>query len=168
MIEFKYCPNCATSLQKKLSDNKIRKYCPACHYVHYVNPLPASVAIGELNGKILLIKRALPPGQGLWTFPSGFIEAGESPEEACLRELAEETGMRGKVTGLINVYHEYSKMYGDVLNIAFAVKLTDGIPQAGDDAAAVRLVDASEVRDPGFRTFRQAWQDYLSTRRYTR
>lgn len=162
MNSFTYCPYCAHKLLKGNFGDRQRNYCPECSFVHYLNPLPATVAIAQLENKILLIKRGFDPGKGLWTLPSGFMEAGETPEQCCLRELKEETGMEGEIIRLINVYHEFSKMYGDVLNIAYYVKLIPGIPEAGDDADNVALVPINEVTDLGFRTFNLAFQELFS------
>lgn len=163
LFAYTYCPQCGQPLKKRLCSRRLRKYCPACDFVHYVNPLPAAVAIAEQGSELLLIKRSLPPGEGLWTFPSGFMEAGETPEKACLRELKEETGMVGEIQKLVGIYHAYSQIYGDVLNLCYQVKLVAGTLTAGDDAAAVRLVPVSGLRDLGFQSFNRAFKDYLAS-----
>ncbi|HEX3010844.1 MAG TPA: NUDIX hydrolase, partial [Syntrophomonadaceae bacterium] len=117
MRKFIYCPLCSEKLQEAIIEDRQRQVCPQCNYVHYINPIPATAAIGERDGQILLIKRGLEPRKGLWTFPSGFMEADETPEEGCLRELFEETGMKGTIKTLAGVFHEYTKLYGDLLSI---------------------------------------------------
>lgn len=160
MQTFIFCPLCSEKLQEDVIENRKRQFCPQCQYVHYINPIPATVAIGERDSQILLIKRGMEPMKGLWTLPSGFIEAAEPPEAGCLRELLEETGMKGTIENLTGVFHEYSNMYGDVLNIVYYVKLDEGIPIAGDDAEDVALVPIGEIGDLGFRCFNQAFGDF--------
>lgn len=160
MQNYIYCPVCAGILKLKAVENKVRNYCPNCGFVHYVNPLPATVAIAENNNSILLIKRGMPPARGAWTLPSGFMEAGESPEEGCLRELKEETGMNGEIIRLINVYHDYSEIYGDVLNIIYHVKLEEGNPVPGDDADAVKMVALNEINDLVFKCFNLGFNEF--------
>ncbi len=165
MYTFHFCPVCGKILQKRPRDPRDLDWCADCGYVHYKNPLPAAVAIVEREGELLLILRGMPPEKDKWTFPSGFMEAGESPEEACLRELKEETGLTGEIVDLLGVYHEPSEMYGDVLNIFFVVRPEPGsVPVAGDDAADVRYVPVEEIGDIAFASFRQAFAEYK--RRY--
>ena len=161
MYTYQFCPACGNTLEKRPKEGPPRKWCPHCGFVHYVNPLPAVIAIAEMEGKLLLVLRGKPPEAGRWTFPSGFIEADEAPEKACLRELEEETGVRGTVEALLGVYYEKSEMYGDVLNIAYRVRPEEGsCPCAGDDAADARFVPIAEVKDIAFASFRQALADY--------
>ncbi|MEA1962004.1 MAG: NUDIX hydrolase [Bacillota bacterium] len=164
MQKFIYCPLCATKLEESHIEDRQRQYCPNCHYVHYINPIPATAVIGERDGKILLIKRGMEPGKGLWTLPSGFMEASETPEEGCLRELQEETGMHGEITSLIGVFHEYSKMYGDILNIFYHVNLDEGIPIGGDDADDAELVPIEKIENLGFRCFNLAFAKFNEAR----
>jgi ADP-ribose pyrophosphatase YjhB (NUDIX family) len=157
---FIYCPLCSEILQEDIIENRQRQFCTQCHYIHYINPIPAIISIGERDGKILLIKRGMEPMKGLWTLPGGFMEAAETPEAGCLRELFEETGMRGTIKNLIGVFHEFSQMYGDVLCIFYHVKLDDGTPAAGDDADNADLVPVDDVGDLGFICFNQAFGHY--------
>ncbi len=94
---------------------------------------------GDLQ--VLLIRRKNPPFQGMWAIPGGFIRIDESLEEAALRELEEETGVR-------DVYLEQLYTFGDpdrdprgrVITVAyFALVPADAVhPRAGDDAAEAR------------------------------
>ncbi len=161
MYTYIFCPVCGNHLQKRPDDIRHRNYCPHCGFVHYVNPLPAVLAIVEKDRHFLLIKRGKPPAQGKWTFPSGFIEANESAEAACLRELQEETGIIGESIELLGVYYEKSDLYGDVLNIAYVVHPAPGcILKAGDDALEACFVPLQELGEIAFASFRQALQDY--------
>lgn len=164
MSKYNYCPLCGHVLQIGWIESRNRSFCPQCRFVHYENPLPTVVVLGVLEQQILLIKRGIEPRQGLWTLPSGFIEKGESPEDACLRELAEESGMSGSIHKLLGVYHAHSQLYGDLISLVYQVNLKPGQPVAGDDAEDAALVPISQVTDLGFAAFNQAFRKFIATR----
>ena len=72
-------------------------------------PLVGAGAVVHKAGKVLLVKRAFPPNKGKWAFPGGLIELGESAQEAAVREIREETGLRIRVEGLIDVALDIEK-----------------------------------------------------------
>ncbi len=78
--------------------------CRACSYVHYVGPAFAAGAILHDGSRICLVRRALQPGRGLWSFPGGFVDLGESPEAAARREVLEETGYDCVIESLVGNY----------------------------------------------------------------
>jgi len=148
MKEYNHCPICGTLLQTGVIEAKRRKYCPKCDFIDYKNPLPIAVAVAVKDKSFLLIKRGLPPRKGMWAPPSGFIEIGETPEEACLRELKEETGASGEIVKLIGVARrEDSEIYGDMLIVRYLVKVKGGKLAPGDEAEEVRFFDIDELPD---------------------
>ena len=98
-----------------------------------------------MENKIVLIKRGIEPSKGLWTPPSGFMEAGEKPEETALRELYEETSLRGKIIELLGVYSQNTQIYGSLVIIIFLAKITGGNIKAGDDAMDAKFFKAEEI-----------------------
>ena len=149
MNEYNYCPICATALQTGMIEGKRRKYCPKCDFVDYKNPLPVALAVAVKDKKFLLIKRGIPPKKGVWGFPSGFIESGETAEEACLRELREETGVSGEVIKLIGVVRREDKeIYGDMLIVQYLVKVKGGkLAPREDEVEDARFFDIAELPD---------------------
>ena len=147
MKEYNYCPICAAPLQTGMVEGKERKYCPQCGFVDYKNPLPVALAVAVKGKRFLLIKRGIAPKKGMWGSPSGFIEIGETPEEACLRELKEETGVCGKIVRLIVVARrEDEEVYGDMLIVKYLVKVSDEKPTAGgNEVEDVRFFDIAEL-----------------------
>jgi len=108
--EFKFCPNCATELQflTTLEDGgpKERLRCPACGYTHWNNPTPVLAAVIELadqDGRILLARNAAWPTR-FYSVITGFMEAGESPENGIAREIGEETSLTVDALKLIGAY----------------------------------------------------------------
>lgn len=163
MSKYNYCPLCSHPLQTGWMDSRNRRFCPQCCFVHYENPLPTVVVLGVLEHQVLLIKRGIEPRQGLWTLPSGFIEKGESPEEACLRELLEESSMTGRIRELLGAYHAHSQLYGDLISLVYHIDLDPGHPVPGDDAADAALVPISQITDLGFAAFNQAFQKFIAS-----
>ena len=104
---FKFCPQCATALAliSKLEDggDTTRLRCPACDYTHWNNPVPVLAAVVEYEGQILLARNAAWPGK-MYALITGFMEAGETPEEGITREIAEETNLTTDALDLIGVY----------------------------------------------------------------
>jgi len=149
MKEYNYCPICATPLQIGMIEGKNRKYCPKCDFIDYKNPLPVAIAVTVKDKKFLLIKRGLPPGKGMWASPSGFIEIGETPGEACLRELKEETGISGELVKLIGVVRREDKeIYGDMLIVQYLVKVKGGkLAPPRDEVEDARFFDIAELPD---------------------
>lgn len=95
------------------------------------------IAIDE-SGRVLLIRRGRPPFEGSLALPGGFVEAGETVEDACRRELLEETGVRAGKLILVGVYSEPGRdPRGASVSVAFLTRVRGAKAEAGDDAAAV-------------------------------
>jgi len=145
---YRFSPNCAVPLSEGMVEGRIRRYCPSCGFIRYENPLPVVVAIAFNEGHFLLIKRGIPPMKGFWGCPSGFIESGESAEDACLRELEEEAGVTGEIQRLVRVMRrEDAEVYGDMLVVSYLVKITGGVPEAGNEVEEVRYDRPDELPD---------------------
>lgn len=104
--------------------------------------LAADCVVIDAKGRLLLIRRGNPPFQGQHALPGGFVEVGESVEDACRRELMEETGVKaGKLT-LIGVYSDPKRdPRGHSVAVAFLTRVRGVEAKAGDDAAAVEWVE---------------------------
>jgi NAD+ diphosphatase len=107
MHEFRFCPNCATPLRliTQLEDggDKERLRCPACGYTHWNNPTPVLAAVVEYHGQILLARNAAWSGR-MFALITGFMEAGETPQDGIVREVKEETNLDARALNLIGVY----------------------------------------------------------------
>jgi NAD+ diphosphatase len=104
---FKFCPTCATPLafitEMEDGGEKARLRCSACNYTHWNNPTPVLAAVVEVEGKILLAQNAAWPGK-MFALITGFMEAGETPQEGIAREIKEETNLETTELDLIGVY----------------------------------------------------------------
>jgi ADP-ribose pyrophosphatase YjhB (NUDIX family) len=154
--DYRFCPLCGTALERGVIEGKERNYCPDCEFVHYENPLPVAVAVAVKDKKFLLIKRGIPPRKGTWGSPSGFIETGETPEEACLRELKEETGVSGSIVRLADVFRIVdNEIYGDMLVMRYIVTAGDDELVPGDEVEDARFFAISELPDTYSRRFKE-------------
>lgn len=101
--------------------------------------------------KILLIKRKKKPFKGLWALPGGFVEYGETTEEAVIREVKEETGAECEIVELIGVYSDPERdPRGHTVSIAYALQGGKGGVTAGDDAAEARWVPLDDLPEMAF------------------
>lgn len=85
-------------------DTRERLICPACGHVAYENPKIVVGSVVVHRGRILLCRRAIPPREGLWTLPAGFLELGETAEEGAAREALEEAEASILLDGLLGVF----------------------------------------------------------------
>ncbi len=161
MKDFVYCPFCASPMEKRMSRRGMRNRCPACGFTQYKNPVPSVGAIAVKEGRVLLIQRGVEPAKGAWVFPTGFIDEGESPPRACLRELREETGLEGRIVRIIEAYAEEADIYGSILVIMYLVEVTGGELRPGDDAADARFFLPEELPDLLFHCFKDSMRRVL-------
>ena len=131
-----YCFVCGTALQARHHEDRERPTCPACGFVHYLDPKVAvAVVLGDERG-VLLCRRCIDPGSGLWSFPAGYVNRGEVVEEAAVREVLEELGLAVSLTGLVGVYSERG---GAVVLVVYAGKIEAGEPHPdGHEVSEVR------------------------------
>lgn len=142
MIVKKFCPYCGKKVIERIFEGMMRCYCEECDRIHYENPVPAVAALViNQDNQLLLVKRSVEPAKGKWCLPGGFIEIDESIEEAALRELEEETGLKGKIEGLIDFFSQRSQHYGAILLFGYRVIILGGELHAGDDAEEAVFFD---------------------------
>lgn len=85
-------------------EQKRRKVCKKCGFIDYQNPKIVAGSLVVKNKKFLLCKRAIEPGYGKWTFPSGYLDQSETPEEGAIREAKEEVNIKIKIRKLFIVF----------------------------------------------------------------
>ncbi len=161
----KFCVYCGGPIAKKKEDLAWRDFCPGCRSFFYDNPLPVVSAIVDVSRQILLVKRDRAPFRGRWCLPTGFAEAGENIEQAVLRELVEETGIRGRIGRLLDVDSYKSRFYGDLLFLTFVVEKTAGRVAAGDDSAQAKFFPIDRIPPLAFRSNRRAVSAYIRSKK---
>jgi ADP-ribose pyrophosphatase YjhB (NUDIX family) len=137
------CPRCLTALEH--DEGFVR--CPACGLQEYANPAPTvSAVIRDDGGRILVARRAIEPGAGLWDLLGGFMDEGEEPEEALRRELLEETGLAaepGRYLGAIP--DTYGPAGNATINFYWEARLANGEPRPADDVAELAWFPADAL-----------------------
>jgi ADP-ribose pyrophosphatase YjhB (NUDIX family) len=158
-----YCLVCGGVLNERLveAEHRRRHVCDACGYIHYLNPTVVAGTIPVADGRVWLLRRAVEPRIGYWTFPSGFMELGETVEEAAIRETLEELNLEVRITGLLNVYSwPYLR---NVQVIYLAEALCE--PSLGEEALEYAAFAPEELPwdDLAFNTTTAALRDWLRT-----
>lgn len=109
-----------------------------------------AIVLRNNNGvlEVLMVRRCCPPFEGLWTFPGGHVEPGESLQEAVVRELWEEAGLKGRPLGVVHVHELVAETPWGVTHyvlIDFLVEYSGGEPVAGTDAVEAKFVALDEL-----------------------
>ena len=156
----RFCPRCGQSADV---DFPRRIACQHCGYAAYFNPKPVAAAIPvDRAGRVILLRRGFAPGRGLWTFPGGFVDLGESVEEAARRETEEELGIAVELGPLVGVYS-----HGDerVVLIVYRATATQP-PHTTAEAVEVSAFAPADIpwHELAFRTTELALRDAFPPR----
>ena len=139
--EARFCPRCAAEAQVRHPRSIA---CPACGYQAYYNPKPVAAAIPfDDEGRIWLLRRGPGLGEGLWTFPGGFVDLGETVPDAAHREAMEEMQIELDLGELVGVY---SRPEERVVLVVYRATLRPGsVPAIGEEATEVRGFGPDEL-----------------------
>lgn len=112
----------------------------------YKNPSLTVDGIITDEDRILLIKRRNPPFQGRYALPGGFVEYGETVEEAVVREIEEETGLRTAIDRLVGVYSDPERdPRGHMISVVFDLEVKAGKPTGGSDAESASYLELNDL-----------------------
>ncbi|GJL50975.1 MAG: NUDIX hydrolase [Nitrospirales bacterium] len=139
-----FCSQCGSTVEQKIpqGEDRLRAVCPNCQTIHYQNPKIVAGCIPEWEGQVLMCRRAIEPRLGLWTFPAGFMEMGESSEEAAARETQEEALADVQITSL---YAVYSLRRVDQVYIIYRGELRKREFGVGEESLEVQLVSLDDI-----------------------
>lgn len=127
----RFCPQCAAPLTT--IDG-----CPACGWINYLDPKVAAVVlVSDDQGRLLYIRRNHEPAMYRWSWPSGFVDAGERVEDAAVREVREETGLEVEIGDLLGVWSQTGEQ---VVVIAYRARPTGGSLRPGPEALAAAWI----------------------------
>ena len=148
----KFCPRCAGLLEVRAVDGVERPVCPECGRVVYYDPKVATAMILAGDERVLMVRRDTEPGRGLWSLPGGYVDRGEVVvEEASVREVWEETGLRVRTTGLVGVFSERGS---PVVLVVYEGEILEGEPSAGNEVMEVGFFSVGGVAAAGVRAGR--------------
>ncbi len=146
--DFRFCPQCATPLQWLAREEdggpKQRLRCPACEWTHWNNPTPVLAAVVEMvdrEGRILLARNAAWSGR-MFALITGFMEAGETPQDGIAREVLEETAVAVESVNLIGVY-DFQRMNQVIIAYHVAAR---GEIRLSPELAEYKLFAPQELR----------------------
>jgi ADP-ribose pyrophosphatase YjhB (NUDIX family) len=169
MLEtYRYCPPCGGVLEARLlkAGEPHRLVCTTCGFILYLDPkvavgtiITAGIAAGD--NRIVLVRRAIEPGYGLWVFPGGYVDRGEEVTAAARREAREEAGLEVRLDGLVNVYSYPGR---PLVIIVYSATITGGELCTDDECLEARLFPPEEIpwSQLAFRSTHDALRDYLT------
>jgi mutator protein MutT len=159
----RFCPRCGGALESRQlkATEPTRLVCANCNFVYYLDP---KVAVGTIitdeHGRVVLVKRAIEPGYGKWVFPGGFIDRGETVEDAAMREAREECGLHVRLDRLLNIY-SYPGVA--VIIIAFAATVVGGSLECDDESLEAQLFEPHQIPwdELAFKSTREALEEFF-------
>ncbi len=139
-----FCSHCGARLAIRVppGDNLPRFVCDGCGTVHYQNPRLIVGCVPEHEGRILLCRRAIKPRLGYWTVPAGFMENGETLQEAAARESREEALAEVEIGSLLAVVHV---LQAHQVHVFFRASLPSASFGAGSESLEVQLVPPEDI-----------------------
>lgn len=143
-VNMNYCSQCGAPVIQRIppGDNLPRHVCGQCELIHYHNPKIVAGCIPEWEDQILLCRRAIEPRRGFWTFPAGFMEIGESTEQAAIRETKEEAQADVEIAALHAVF---SLPHIGQVYLVFRGRMLSPMYEAGAESLDVRLCSLSAI-----------------------
>ena len=141
----KFCSTCGAAVERRIpeGDQVLRFVCVSCAEVHYQNPkLVVGCVPEDEAGRILICRRAIEPRHGFWTIPAGFMENGETLQQAAARESAEEALADVEVGSLLTVVHV---LHADQVHVFFRGRLRSPQIGAGEESLEVKMVAEHEI-----------------------
>ena len=166
----RHCRQCGAAVVYRVPDDgdtRQRAVCPACHTIHYENPLNVVGTVpfwGDGNEKVLLCKRNIEPRKGKWTLPAGFMELGESTSQGAARETTEEAGAQFIMEDLLTVMSV--PRVGQV-HLYYRARLTSDVFDPGHETMEARLFKEDEIPwdELAFRTVKETLEYYFRGKR---
>jgi ADP-ribose pyrophosphatase YjhB (NUDIX family) len=160
----RFCPLCGASLAREPVPPDYREHavCSRCRFVFYLNPKLVGATVPEQDGRVLLTRRSIDPGRGLWTYPGGFVDYGETVTDAAVRETFEETGLKVDLTGLLNVY----TYPGAPVIVVYRAVVVGGTLSTCAENDRVEWVRPEEIpwRTLAFQSTREALREWVGAR----
>lgn len=165
----KYCSQCGHTVSQIIppGDNRLRHVCDSCGIIHYSNPTIIAGCLPVYGDRVLLCRRAIEPRQGYWTLPAGFMENGESTEQAAARETLEEA--RAEVS-IGDLYTVTSIIHLNQVQMLYLAELEQPEFGPGDESLEVALFSEEQIPwdELAFQTIRNALQFFFEDRRRNR
>lgn len=159
-----FCVNCGAPLVWKEIDGRELEVCSNDSFVLWRDPKVAAAVVVEHAGGIVLGRRAIEPGYGLWCLPGGFVDDDEDPARAAVRECIEEIEAEVELTGLLGVYHIPKTTASSIIGIAYRGRVVDGASiSAGPEMLEVRVFARDALPEIAFPSHRAVLEAYVTS-----
>ncbi len=162
----KFCSQCGNLLAQRVpaGDNRPRYVCDHCHAVHYQNPRIVAGCLAVWGEQVLLCRRAIEPRRGYWTLPAGYMENGETLEQAAARETEEEACARVRD---LTLYTLFDLPHINQVYLFFRAELADLDFAVGEESLEVQLFDERDIpwSELAFPTVGRTLECYFADRR---
>lgn len=164
MTDYQFCPTCTTALIEEERGGALRKVCTnsTCGFVFWNNPTPVVGAIVEHPDGVVLVQSIGWPSH-FYGLVTGFLEFGEVPNEAVLREVKEETGLDAELGEFIGFY-SFERM--NQLIMVYHVRASGEVTIAKDELADFKIVPLDNLR-PWKSSTGYALNDWLVAQGYS-
>ena len=158
-----FCVNCGSALVIRVFEGRELEACPNDDFVLWRDPKVAAAIVVEAAGGIVLGRRAIEPGYGLWCLPGGFVNDDESPAEAVARECREEIGAKVEVDSVLDVYHGAKTTAPSIVVVAYRGHLAAGEKVApGEEMLEVGVFRLDALPPIAFPSHREALARYAA------
>ena len=165
-----FCVNCGVPLELRTIEGRELEGCPRCSFVLWHDPKVATMVVVETGtGEVVMGRRGIEPGYGLWCLPGGYVNDDEHPLDAAVRECREEIAADVDITALLGVYHIRKHEAPSMVGIAYRARLQPGQrPAAGDEMLEVAIFAGDRLPELAFSSHREAMSDWLACREQSR
>ena len=161
----RYCLLCGTELVTRVIEGRELQACPNDDFVLWRDPKVASAVVVEADGGVVLGRRAIEPGYGLWCLPGGFVNDDEHPADSAIRECMEEISAPVELTSLIGVYHVPKGDAPSLVGIAYRARLVEGAQlRPGSEMLEVKVFPIDSIPQLAFPSHRHVLDEYLKSR----
>ncbi|GAB7532186.1 NUDIX hydrolase [Pseudomonas sp. 3A(2025)] len=161
-----FCSHCGQAVTQRIpdGDSRLRFVCDHCHTIHYQNPNIVAGCLVTVGDKVLLCRRAIEPRHGYWTLPAGFMENGETVEQAARRETLEEACAE------LHELHLYAMIdvpHINQVHVFYRAELAGNAFAAGIESLEVQLFDEADIPwgDLAFMTVKRTLECFFADRR---
>ena len=161
-VEYRFCPRCGGGLEPRRlkASEPERLVCQSCSFIFYLDPKVVAGTLFTIDRRVVLLRRGVEPSMGRWVFPGGYVDRGESVQEAAIRETKEESRLDVRLRSLVGVY-SYQRSPNVI--VVYAAEVIGGQLEAGDESLEAGTFAAGEIpwETLAFSSTRDALKDYI-------
>jgi len=161
-LEYRFCPRCGGRLEarKIKAIEPERLVCRKCSFIFYLDPKVVAGTVFSVENRVVLLRRGVEPALGRWVFPGGYVDRGESVQDAALRETKEESNLDVRLRALLGVY-SYPRSPNVI--VVYAAEVLGGELRAGDETVEAQAFETSRIPwdELAFPSTKDALSDYL-------